>query len=88
MPDEARLRERARAALQNGKIPTGRASETWGGPGVGNECAICQRSITKAEMELELQFERDASDPGLGKYHVHPRCFAAFELERTKAPQS
>ena len=88
MPDRNPPPRAVRTALQNGLIPIGRASETCGGPGVGNECAIFQRSITKAEMALELQFERDASDPGLGKYHVHPRCFAAFELERTKAPQS
>jgi hypothetical protein len=37
-------------------------------------------------LEFEIQFARDGSiNPGLDKFHVHVRCFAAWEFERMKA---
>jgi hypothetical protein len=84
MPDEARLREQARAAVQNGKLPTRRPDRTWGGPSVGAECAVCTRPVTRDELEFEIQFEHDGANPGLDKFHVHIRCFAAWEFERNK----
>jgi hypothetical protein len=84
MPDENILREKTRAAVQDGKIPSRRADRTWGGPGVGATCAICELPATRAEMELEVQFARDGDNPGLDKFHVHVRCFAAWEFERGK----
>ena len=33
MPDEAILREKARAAIAAGKLPTRRPDSTWGGRG-------------------------------------------------------
>ena len=53
-------------------------------PGVGAECTVCGVPVTKNEMEFEIQFARASDNPGLDKYHVHIRCFAAGELERTK----
>jgi hypothetical protein len=41
--------------------------------------------VTKDEKEFEIQFERNGHDPGLDKYHVHIRCFAAREFERKRA---
>ncbi len=34
------------------------------------------------QMEFEIQFTRDGDNPGLDKFHVHIRCFAAWEFER------
>jgi hypothetical protein len=83
MPDEAALRERARNVIQQGKLPAQAPTRTWGGPGVGAECSVCGLAVTKDQKEFEIQFERDGgSDPGLEKYHVHIRCFAAWEFER------
>ncbi len=31
-----------------------------------------------------MQFAYDGDAPGLDKYHLHIRCFAVWELERTK----
>jgi hypothetical protein len=84
MPDELRLREQAKAAIQNGKIPARAPDRTWGGPGVGAPCSVCEKPITKQELELEIQFAGDGDLPGLDKYHVHIRCFAAWEFERNK----
>jgi hypothetical protein len=85
MPDEARLREQAREVIQTGKLPARAPDRTWGGPGVGAACSVCTRPVTKDELEFEIQFARDGDNPGLDKFHVHIRCFAAWEFERQKA---
>jgi hypothetical protein len=84
MPDEPILRARAREVIQSGKIPGRKPDRTWGGPGVGALCAVCEKPVTKDEMEFEIEFARDGTSPGLDKYHVHLRCFAAWEFERGK----
>ena len=84
MPDEKILREKARAAITSGKLPLRRPDRTWGGPGVGAACAVCELPVRTDELEFEIQFVHDGNDPGLDKYHVHVRCFAAWEFERTK----
>ena len=43
--------------------------------------------MTKAEMEIEIEVGHDGADSALAKYHLHPRCFAAWEFERNKPPQ-
>jgi len=87
MPDEARLREQARAAIQNSRLPTRRPDRTWGGPGVGAACAVCERPVTNDEMEFEMEFEIQFEHDGTSPYHVHIRCFAAWEFERNKPTQ-
>jgi hypothetical protein len=87
MPDEARLREQAKAAIRSGKLPARAPDRTWGGPGVAAECSVCGKPVSKEELEFEIQFARDGDNPGLDKFHVHIRCFAAWEFERSKAEQ-
>lgn len=82
MPDEALLRERARVALRDGKVPSRHPDRTWGGPGVGATCAICDLPVQHDQVEFEIEFAHDGDDPGLDKFHVHIRCFAAWEFER------
>ncbi len=82
MPSEPRVCEQARAAIQSGKMPSRDPDRTWGGPGVGAECAVCGLPITRDQLEFEVQFARDGDNPGLDKFHVHIRCFAAWEFER------
>jgi len=85
MPDEQILREKAREAVRNGKLPARRPDRTWGGPGVGAPCTVCEKPVTRDEMEFEIQFAHDGAVPGLDKFHVHIRCFAVWELERKTA---
>jgi hypothetical protein len=49
---------------------------------------VCERPVTKQELEFEIEFARDSDFPGLDGFHVHIRCFAAWEFERNKAGQS
>jgi hypothetical protein len=85
MPDEVLLRIRARAAIQDGKLPSRRPDRTSGGPGVGALCAVCEKPVTNNELEFEIQFAHDGDSPGLDKYHIHVRCCAAWEFEREKS---
>jgi hypothetical protein len=84
MPDESLIREKAREAVRSGKLPPREADRTWGGPGVGALCAVCGLPVTKDQLEFEIQFAHDGDSPGLDKFHVNVRCFAAWEFERNK----
>jgi hypothetical protein len=88
MPDESILRAQARTVVQQGKLPARAPDRTWGGSGVGAPCQICERPVGKDEMEFEIEFARDGDNPGLDKFHVHIRCFAAWEFERRHAAES
>jgi hypothetical protein len=83
MPEESDLRATAREVIRTGKLPNRRPDRTWGGPGVGASCTICGEPVTTEQLEFEIQFAVDGDEPGLDKFHVHVRCFAAWELERT-----
>jgi hypothetical protein len=85
MPDDPILREKARAAIQSGKVPARTPDRTWGGPGVGAKCAVCEKPVTQNELEFEIQFAHDGDNLGLDEFHVHTRCFAAWEFERHEA---
>jgi hypothetical protein len=82
--DEQAVRAKVREVLQAGKLPNRRPDRTWGGPGVGAACAVCDLPVTPDQMEFEIQFSYDGGNPGLDKYHVHIRCFAAWEFERRR----
>ena len=81
--DENILRRIARKVILDGKLPSRRPDRTWGGPGIGAPCAVCGVSVERDQMEFEIQFTRDGDNPGLDKFHVHIRCFAAWEFERS-----
>jgi hypothetical protein len=85
MPDEKILREKARATVRDGKLPSRRPDRVWGGPGIGVICTICALPIPKEENEFEIEFAHNGDNPGLDKFHVHIRCFAAWEFERRSA---
>jgi hypothetical protein len=84
MPDEAVLREFVRLAIRRGTLPRLEPDRTLGRPGVGGLCAVCERPVTADQVEWEIQFAHDDANPGRDKYRLHLRCFAVWELERTK----
>jgi hypothetical protein len=79
---ESTLREKAREAIQAKRLPDRSPERMWGGPGVGACCVICGRAVKRDEVEFEMEFARDAENPGPRNYHIHVRCFAAWEFER------
>ena len=81
MNDECALREKARAVIDGGKFPKRHPDRMWGGPGVGADCTICNAPVKRDELEFEIEFARGGDDPGLNTYHVHLRCFAAWQFE-------
>jgi hypothetical protein len=86
--DELALRGKARLAIERGRVPRSRPDGTWAGPGTGSECAICGVPVAREEVEFEIEYARDGGEPAFDRYHIHTRCFAAWELERqgTQSP--
>src|SRR5260370_42350769 len=82
MPDEGMLRDKARQAVEQRKLPNRPPDRLWGGPGVGAPCAVCDRPVDKAEMEFEIQFARGGGTPYFDVFHVHTRCYAVSEFVR------
>jgi hypothetical protein len=44
----------------------------------------CDLPVEPLQLEFEIEFARNGDNPGLDKYHVHVRCFAAWEFERRR----
>ncbi len=77
--DERELRAVARARIAQGLLPEVNPQRTWGGPGGGSVCALCDRVVTATEIEFELQFP---PVPGPITLHFHRQCHALWEAER------
>jgi hypothetical protein len=87
IPDEPLLREKAREAIRSGKLPSrpaDRIVERHGWSGLA--CPVCGEPVKRDEVDVEIQFRRQDPTLGLDAYQLHPRCFAAWEFERTKIP--
>ena len=81
MPE--RLREQACEAIRSGQLPARPPDRNLTQHGrSGAACPVCGEMVTRGQVEVEIQFRRQ----GLGwdRYHLHPRCFAAWEFERNK----
>lgn len=85
MPDEPILREQAREAMRTGRLPARPADRTSGGPGVGALCSVCNLTVRNSVMEMQIEFAREGEPGGVDTYHVHVRCFTAWEFERGNA---
>lgn len=84
MPDETVLRAKAKAVIEAGKLSTRPPDRTWGGPGLNVPCVICDRPVSRDELEFEIEFALDADGLRWEKFHLHLRCLSAWEFERTK----
>ena len=82
MPDEGRLRGLARRAIQSGQLPREPPKIVWAGTGSGVSCAVCAQPITPAEQGMDVHVS--LSGGLLEQFHFHLRCYAVWELERTK----
>jgi hypothetical protein len=84
MSNEIAVIAQGRHALSGDEIPRRDADRTWGGLRADMPCTICAKRVTVSQMEYALQFRQDGATPGLDRYHLHLRCFAAWQMERTK----
>jgi hypothetical protein len=82
--NEESLVQKARAAIQAGKLPARRPDRTFAGPGSGAVCAVCGERTSRGQTEFEIEFNRHGVLPGLDRYNLHQQCFAAWESVRTK----
>ena len=71
--------ENASEGIEGGKLPNRRPDRIWGGPGVGADCILCREPVTCDEVEFEVEFARNGTHPGVDRYHVHVRCWTAWE---------
>jgi hypothetical protein len=82
MTDESTLEKNAREAIQARALPNPPPTSMWGGPGCGASCAVCGEPLKRDEIEYELVFADNPDGGGLRTYHVHVKCFTAWERER------
>jgi hypothetical protein len=80
--------EKAPDLSEPGNLPEGRPVRTWGGPGNGATCALCRAPVKLDELELELEFTHQAPGHSPERYHVHVRCFTAWEQARRGAERN
>ena len=80
---ERSLRERVRLQLGDGALPREAPRRVYGGLGIGVLCNICGRPVGANENELQLQFIQGTDSLSIVMFHLHPRCYAAWELERS-----
>lgn len=81
MSDEELLRRLAREAIAAERIPAERPKGTWGGNGTGVLCDMCGFPIPDDEIGFQVEFSQEAAR-ARSCYHLHSRCFAAWEFER------
>jgi hypothetical protein len=80
--NDGTLRERAREAIRSGKLPAAKPLRMWGGPGIGAACSVCGETVHRGQMELEIEYAQNGATPGAHSYHLHVRCYGAWECER------
>jgi hypothetical protein len=79
--NESVRREKAREAIQGGKLPSRDPDRMWGGPGTGANCAICNAPVKPDDIEFEIAFDRHGDGAGLLTYRFHNQCFVAWQFE-------
>jgi hypothetical protein len=81
MADDTLLRQQARAATRDGRLPNRRPDRQWGGHGCGARCPACERQISPRELEVELEYAQQREGPGVATFHLHVACLHAWEAE-------
>ncbi len=81
MPTESQvrgtaLRLRVRERIENGQLPAVAAKQIARGYGSGRVCAACDEAIASAQVEYEVNDERDGS-----RLSFHLGCHLVWQLE-------
>ena len=72
------LRPIARDRISKGHLPRKVRSTLWGGNGSGQLCALCDKTISPSEVELEVEALINGAVRTL-RFHV--LCESAWQLE-------
>jgi len=94
MSDDPTLRERARAAIHSGRVPTVPPNRMLCGLAAGATCAVCGDRLAGDEVAFEFEYRTPPAEadslterrnwiPEVQRYHLHHDCFVAWEFERT-----
>jgi hypothetical protein len=75
------LRSRARERIAQGRLPRTKPLRTWGGPGVGLPCDLCDAAILDSEPEFELQFDLT---PSSSPIRFHRKCRSIWNEVRNE----
>jgi hypothetical protein len=73
------LRDMARERIEQARLPKNKPSRMWGGRGSGKTCSLCDKPILDTEHEMELEYERDPSQPVV---RFHLQCQAVWDEVR------
>jgi hypothetical protein len=75
---ESELKALAADRIRQSLLPAQPARTVWAGPGTGERCSLCDRTIEEVEMEYEL----DAPAPRAnGVVRLHRRCHTLWQSE-------
>ena len=86
MIDESALLKHVCEAIRTQRLPNRPPSRVWGGSGFWMQCVICGSLVTAEQVGYELQFAE--GDAPATEYHVHVRCFTAWDQERRRCSGS
>jgi hypothetical protein len=79
---EAELRPIARVRIATGQLPEQVPTKIWGGPGVGQLCALCDKPILHEEIEYELEGHIGGA---IRSFRFHVVCQSVWQLECARA---
>jgi hypothetical protein len=74
--DVEQIRVIVRTKLDRDELPSEKCSVTWFGPGSGQRCVVCERTIAPSEIECECEHPRG------GVIRFHQACFAVWDHTR------
>lgn len=73
------LRDLIRTRIRSGRLPRPQGHRLFGGRGDGTLCACCDRFITSAEIQFDIE------SPAADGWESHPMHLDCFELWRSEA---
>jgi hypothetical protein len=79
---DAALRDLIRARIRSGRLPRDQGHRLFGGKGEGTLCACCDRFITSAEIQFDIE------SPHAGEWVSHAMHLHCFELWRIESRAS
>jgi hypothetical protein len=89
MANQEELRVLIRAQILSGRLPRSTGLQVYSGKGDGGACVCCANSITRAQVQYDVQLSRRGGEAASLSVHFH--CYHAWhdvvaELRAQDAP--